>query len=590
MYYEEPKDFITLSRIFRALTRRWFSIGLLTLLGAVATVALLVSLPNIYQSESLMYVKMGRGTVSLDPAATASSSHISLMDSRESEINSVKEMLTSRIVVERAVESVGIDRVMAKKAWYEKQVDNLKDWAENFSNEAKAKVSGKTVEEILAEEKAELPELTEEEIKRHEALEEAVERVYQNLNVKAAKDTYTLRVYCRAYSPSMARELCQAIVDEYRKVHVEAHSISGSLEFFENEYQSASQRLSTLENNLREMKNQTQLMTVIGKQELVLGEIKQLQTDWLKANADLAAARARDIELTAKSEIVPDRLDTSTAGVGNAATDSMRNQLFELEMLEKDLSSKYSSQHPMVAQVREKLTMAKKIYDQQADDRTLVAESMNPVRQELEIDRIRNLSTLEALKAQVAEVDSKLKSAQRKAEQVNEDEVRINDLERQVQLARTDVLTYGRKQEEARLFEELDTANISDVAIPQPPSLILEKVGPRRLLLTLGCTFAAFFASCMLAVFRDLAADERAAQKELRDSVITARESSTPVRAYAGKVEEARKLPEKIEKPLTSLHETNHHETNHEEHQLDSHDEECEIELESVGSPPTNPK
>ncbi len=67
-----------------------FAIAVFTVLGTLATLALLITLPNVFESESMLYIKIGRGTVAIDPATSASGSHISLMDSRQTEINSVK--------------------------------------------------------------------------------------------------------------------------------------------------------------------------------------------------------------------------------------------------------------------------------------------------------------------------------------------------------------------------------------------------------------------------------------------------------------------------------------------------------------------
>ncbi len=112
---------------------------------------------------------------------------------------------------------------------------------------------------------------------------------------------------------------------------------------------------------------------------------------------------------------IPDKLDLEkTAGVGNAATDAMRNQLFELEVLEKDLTSKYAADHPLVLQVRSKLSQARDIYNDQDSERILSKQALNPIRQEMELDRLRNLSALEGWRAQMNEINDKLSLARRK--------------------------------------------------------------------------------------------------------------------------------------------------------------------------------
>lgn len=494
-----PQDFLTLTDVFRALRSRWLGILTVTFLLTVLVLVTVMLIPNTYQSDALLYVRMGRGTVSLDPASTAAGQTISLMDRRQSEINSVREMLRSRVVLDRAVRHVGVDRVLSQDAWWNVMLDQFGDWAEDTTNNWQDKFLKKRL--VNGDDLP--PGFTKEQYEAQEALELAIKRLDKSLSIDAAKDSYTLGVSVRAYGPEMARDLCEAVVTEYRKVHVDAHSMEGSLQFFETEYELCEKRLAEAESKLRDEKNRISLMTITGKQELIHQEIRQLQADRIKAGAELAAAQGRDNEIAKKLVKMPEKLDMEkTAGGGNAATDAMRNQLFELEVLEKDLTAKYAVDHPLVAQVRSKLSQAREIYNAQDSDRTLSKQALNPIRQEMELDRLRNLSALEGWRAQMSEINDKLALAEKKASQLNSDELNINELERTVQLARNDVLTYGRKREEARLLKQLDVGNFSDISIPQPPMLVFKHIAPKRgLFLVLGAA-GAFAFSCCLAVLR----------------------------------------------------------------------------------------
>ncbi|MCC6510721.1 MAG: hypothetical protein IT423_16575, partial [Pirellulaceae bacterium] len=494
-----PQDFMTLADIFGALRSRWFGILATACFLTMLVVVVLMLIPNSYQSDALLYVRMGRGTVSLDPASTAASQTISLMDRRQSEINSVREMLQSRVVLDRAVRQVGVDRVLEHDAWWNEAIDGASQWFETKVNSLQDKF---LKQRLINSEKAPAG-FTTDEFKAQEDLELAVKRLFKALTIDAAKESYTLGVTVRAYEPELAQALCEAIISEYRKVHVDAHSMEGSLQFFETEYELSQSRLAEMESRLRDEKNRTSLMTVTGKQELIHQEIRQLQADRIKAGTELAAAQGRDAEIARKISNIPANLDIEkTAGVGNAATDAMRNQLFELEMMEKELMGKYAPDHPLVMQVRTKLKEAKVIYNGQSEDRVLSKQALNPIRQELELDRLRNLSALEGWRAQMEEINDKLTLAQEKASQLNNDELNINELERNVQLARNDVLTYGRKREEARLLKQLDVGNFSDISVPQPPMLVFKHVAPKRsLLLALGAA-GSLVVSCCLAVWK----------------------------------------------------------------------------------------
>ena len=76
------------------------------LLTIALTVLAIFFLPREYSSEAAIFVKLGRESVSLDPTATTGS-RISVLESRENEVNSVRDMLHSRILLETVVDKLG---------------------------------------------------------------------------------------------------------------------------------------------------------------------------------------------------------------------------------------------------------------------------------------------------------------------------------------------------------------------------------------------------------------------------------------------------------------------------------------------------
>ena len=64
--------------------------------------------PKEYRSEGKLFVRLGRENATLDPTATlGQDSIIAVPQSRESEINSVVEILQSRILLEKVVDALG---------------------------------------------------------------------------------------------------------------------------------------------------------------------------------------------------------------------------------------------------------------------------------------------------------------------------------------------------------------------------------------------------------------------------------------------------------------------------------------------------
>src|SRR3954462_5618935 len=74
-------------------------------------VAIICCWPRKYKSESKLLVRLGRETVMLDPTATTRQI-MPVSVSRETEVNSVLEMLRSRIMIEKLVDELGPDAIL----------------------------------------------------------------------------------------------------------------------------------------------------------------------------------------------------------------------------------------------------------------------------------------------------------------------------------------------------------------------------------------------------------------------------------------------------------------------------------------------
>ena len=105
---------LSLLDLFRAASRhRRLACGFLGIAG-VATLLAVWLVPRNYRSESKLYVRLGRESASLDPASIVGRDlPTALMSTpHENEINSVAEILQSRVLLEQVVDIVGVDAIL----------------------------------------------------------------------------------------------------------------------------------------------------------------------------------------------------------------------------------------------------------------------------------------------------------------------------------------------------------------------------------------------------------------------------------------------------------------------------------------------
>ena len=106
---------ITFASVMQSLWRQKFKALLFALLLMTLVVVTLIITPKKYESVGKLFVQVGRGGVTLDPTATTSET-ISVLESRDSEINSVIDVLQSRGVLELVLEKDNLEEEILKSS------------------------------------------------------------------------------------------------------------------------------------------------------------------------------------------------------------------------------------------------------------------------------------------------------------------------------------------------------------------------------------------------------------------------------------------------------------------------------------------
>src|SRR5205823_1561886 len=99
----------------------------------VIALAVIFCWPRKYRSEAKLFVRVGRETVTLDPTATTGPV-IPVELSRETEVNSVLEMLRSRIMLEKLVDEIGPEIILRPGSAMAKSQEQSRSLLANVSS------------------------------------------------------------------------------------------------------------------------------------------------------------------------------------------------------------------------------------------------------------------------------------------------------------------------------------------------------------------------------------------------------------------------------------------------------------------------
>lgn len=438
--------------------------------------AALVLIPPRYSSQAKLFVRLGRESVTLDPTATTGQT-VGVNESREVEINSILELLRSRSIAEKVVEKLTPQRILGGG-----ETDNVV-----------------TTVSLPA---AETPLL--EDYPQESLYEQAIREVDESLNVHAPKQTTVISIEYEADTPELAQMVAQTALEVYLAEHARIHRTAGSYEFFVEQEKLLRGKLDRANASLRDAKNENGLGSVDGKRQMLQSMLGGIDSQIASAEGELAASQAKSRELEEAISLLPQRLTTQeVSGIANAAADRMRELLYQLELEERDLRSKYTDDHPQVIAKRQQLEEARRIHTEQSPERTQATNAVNPNRQQLELQLLVEQSAVASLLARLDALKSQRELTLDELKTLNRAEVNIRDLEREVQLLETSYRSYAEKLEQARIDDALEQERISNVNIVQPASYEPKPVKPQRaLILALGLA-AAMFGAVGLALVAD---------------------------------------------------------------------------------------
>lgn len=456
-------SFAALSRhdLTSALNRHKVSAILITLLLIPVMIGGVILIPSKFDSYGQLLVRLGRGSVSMDPT-TSLTQTVSLQESRSSQVNSVTEMLESRALAERVVRRIGADRILESHS-------TLEEWF------------GRLSKLLPASEPQSMGELSKDEVAEQIEHENAVKALQSMFAIFRTKDAYTINLEVRSGAPFLSQDLLEAYMEEYQTYHVQAHRSPGSLEFFENQTKFAFAKAVEAQDKLRKAKTDRGIIEVEAAKSALRGLLSQAESDLLNTDSEIAATMAEQETLASDIDVLPAKIETEKlTGIAKVSGNTIRQSLYELEVKYQDLSSKLRPGHPQLNALEKQLKSAAAIAKDEVGDSPQTRESLNPIRQSLELNLRGAQSRLAGLLSKKASLESKLVGLREQSAQLNADAVELAQLSWQASLTESSYMRAAESRDQAKQLADLDSQNVTEISVVQPATLGLKKVKPQR--------------------------------------------------------------------------------------------------------------
>jgi uncharacterized protein involved in exopolysaccharide biosynthesis len=456
--------------VWQAVSRYW-RLGLAVLAIAVPIVVVGTwMMPRTYYSEARLFVRFGREN-QVDPTA-AGGQLVSLYESRESEINSLLEILRSQSILDRVVEALGPQTILGRRTAMLPAFASGKSAAPTASHHPQAQ--SKSDAPLAADDQRGTSPTRDH--------QRAVKKLQREVTVAAPRKSHIITVGCRASSPALAQRIVEKLIEVYQEEHVRVHRFPASYEFFQQQANRALVAWQEAAQQLRQLKDQLGIVTLESRQQTLQAELASLDTQRMAVQADLKTAQAKVAALESLLADLPPWLMTQKVDSPSAAFDGMRQTLYQLEAQEQDLAARMQNNHPRLMVVRDQIATLRAILQKQPDERAQTTEAINPAWQSIQTSLLNERALVKSLMAREAALLASERQLRGDLEELNRQAITLQTLQQQAALAESQHREYAQRLEQARINQMLDQERITSLSLVQPASFPAFPSSPRRLM------------------------------------------------------------------------------------------------------------
>jgi uncharacterized protein involved in exopolysaccharide biosynthesis len=337
--------------------------------------------------------------------------------------------------------------------------------------------------------------------------EQAVLQLLDQYTVTPGRRSDMITIECKGGSAEWARTVTSSIVETYLDEHIRIHRPPGYQEFFEEQAGRLREELRQREESLRDLKTATGFASVADQRQTLLARIARLQDELLQAEGARVASERQVQSLREELDALPTmHIESEVSGVGNEGTDQMRGQLYVLETRRAEAATKYTADHPLMRQIEDQLRQCRNALERQEMTRTHVTKSPNRLHQDTQLALLREEPALDSLRAKTDKLSEQLTSSRGQLASLNEDELRIAAIQREVDILQANYRKCAANLEQAKIKQAMETQRISNITVALPATFEPRAMGPRKpVFLGLGLIGGVFCAVgvALLAQWRD---------------------------------------------------------------------------------------
>jgi uncharacterized protein involved in exopolysaccharide biosynthesis len=294
------------------------------------------------------------------------------------------------------------------------------------------------------------------------------------------------------------------MIEIYQVEHLRVSRPIGSFDFLKEQAARLKEKHQAALDALKMAKNRAGMASIEGRRKGLEDQISAVESQLHQVEAEHAAATADLKSKRGSIELLPKPLlKQLVGGMPNDGLAQMRDRLFQLQVQQEELRSKFSENHPNVVSVNKQVVELTDILNREDPEREQIIITLCSEREAKQA----------ALTAHEKSLRTQLADLRKVLEQLNEDEVLVTQLTLEVKQFETQLMTYVANSEDARRDEALLSGKISNLSIFQPASFSPLAVFPQKSTTLLIAGFVGMIGGILLALVSEQLRRIRAAQE-----------------------------------------------------------------------------
>lgn len=451
-----------------ALLRRYVWLILAVFLTTVATglVVLQVFFTDLYETKATLLVKVGRETTEVP--ATVVNGQLLSQGVRIQDINSEVQILSSRALVETAVDRIGPDKFKSVL----KAPDSIWGYPKYYLKVV-ARWGKGVYKEVL---------YTLNLKKRLPFREEVIVAVSESLKVEPVKESDVLVLKLRLPSAELSVQTANEILSEYMARRGQVRNNAAALDYFEAQAKEHRDKMNALAASRARVRDTFKISAAGEQRSLLLKQLSDLETQKVDIDSQVQKLEQERKEMQQKLAAIPAKLTKEETHTRNPALQSLKERLTNLEMERAKLTGRYQPDSEMVRKLTSEIESLNQALQRETPTvlATTVSEQ-NPLRKEFEKGIEERQVAIAGLVNRSRQLDQPIQEIRDKVGMVTTGSDAYENIEREYRMAEQSYFMAHKRREEARVSEELDESRVANVSLVAAPELPLEPIYPRKL-------------------------------------------------------------------------------------------------------------